>query len=105
MCTVIVSTLGSGIVSSLSPLGSRYSVTPSMEATGAGLAGVASVLGAGAASFLGAGAAQATSASAAAAANRLKSFLAALLANAGPELLAALVLAGLVDARAPRDAR
>src|SRR5437588_11413370 len=96
MCTVIVSTLGSGIASTLSPFGSRYSVTPSIETTGAGF---------GAASFLGVGAAQATSASAAAAANRLKLFLAALLANTGAELLAALVLAGLADSGAPREAR
>src|SRR5262249_36524291 len=82
------------------------------ETTGAGFAGAASlcgagaasVLGAGATSVLGAGAAQARSASAAAAANRLKSFLAALLANAGLELLAALVLAGLADALASREA-
>src|SRR5581483_1983576 len=97
MCTVIVSTLGSGMVSTLRPFGSRYSLTPSMETSAAGLAGGASLRGV--------GAAQATSASAAATANRLKLFLGALLADARSQLLAALVLAGFADTRAAREAR
>src|SRR5207302_1146178 len=93
----MVSTLGSGIASTLRPFGSRYSVTPSIDATACGAGG--------AASRAGCGAAQATSASAAATANRLKSFLAALLAETGPQFLAAHVLAGLADFLAPRKAR
>src|ERR1041384_1855300 len=87
MCTVIVSAPGSGMVSTLSPFASRYSVTPSIEVTREGSSAAA--------------AASASASRKVATARRFKLLLAELLADAALALLALLVLAGFAHFLAP----